>query len=98
MKFTIAAAVALFGAVSLADNEKVEVANFSARKTGDGSIENAKFQITGQDVIGQDCNLETTTQIPTDTITCGDIKYRFALEQGDQTEFALHIYHELGTG
>lgn len=35
--------------------------------------------------------------LPSDVITCGETKYRFALKEGtDEYEFGLHLYHELG--
>jgi hypothetical protein len=55
------------------------------------------FSLTGHNATDLVCGA-TDPGLPSPVITCGDSKYRFALYGGAQTQYALRLYHELGTG
>ena len=102
MQFTLATVAAIFGATALAQStENIDIHDFSVWKSEAGDVQSASFTLTGDEPEGVrtnvSCNADPVTQVPTEVINCGETKYRFALENGDQSEFALHIYHELGT-
>ncbi|RYP86373.1 hypothetical protein DL769_000757 [Monosporascus sp. CRB-8-3] len=96
MRFTIATAAALFGATVYGASENIDISNLSVWKDQSGKVTGASFSLTGADATDLSCEVQNPAAIPTEVITCGDSKYRFALEKGDSTEFALHVYHDLG--
>lgn len=106
MRFTLAAATALFGAIATAapaaqstgapdpnTYENIDIADFTVRKN-DG-IQSVSFKLSGKDAKDLDCSA-SNPGLPSEVITCGETKYRFALYSGQESEFALRIYHELG--
>ncbi|KAL0261902.1 Effector protein PevD1 [Diplodia seriata] len=106
MRFSIAAATALFGAIATAapaaqstgapdpaTYENIDIADLTVRKN-DG-IQSVSFKLSGKDATDLDCSA-SNPGLPSDVITCGETKYRFALYSGTESEFALRIYHELG--
>ena len=97
MQFTLATAAAIFGATALAQTtENIDIRDFSLWKSEDGTPLSASFKLSGDDATDLSCSVDPIPQIPTDVITCGETKYRFALENGSESEFGLRIYHELG--
>ncbi|KAJ0167997.1 hypothetical protein CTA2_11375 [Colletotrichum tanaceti] len=105
MKFTLATAVALFGASAIAapappqedaprPSENIDIAEFSVRKYQNGTVADVSFLLSGDDATDLDC--QANTGIPSDVITCGDSKYRFTVRQGTGIDYILRIYHELG--
>ncbi|CRK19978.1 hypothetical protein BN1723_012002 [Verticillium longisporum] len=110
MQFTLAAAAALFGASALAapaspgstgappdpnTYENIDIADFNVRKGEDGTIKYVNFKLSGDDADGLLCEAQNPG-LPSEVITCGESKYRFALYPGEEFEFALRLYHELG--
>ncbi|KAF4303572.1 putative protein elicitor [Botryosphaeria dothidea] len=107
MRFTVAAATALFGTIAAAaptspqsssppdpnTYENIDIDDLYVRKN-DG-IQSVSFKLSGKNATDLDCSA-SNPGLPSEVITCGESKYRFALENGETTEFALHIYHELG--
>ncbi|KAK6956728.1 hypothetical protein Daesc_002008 [Daldinia eschscholtzii] len=113
MRFTAAAVAALFfGASAMAApqegelrSEDVSITEFSVHKSGAsgssaGTVDGVSFKLSGDDAKDLSCSAsasDITKGLPTDVITCGDSKYRFALLEGqDSSTFTLRIYHELG--
>ncbi|KAM0323672.1 hypothetical protein ACHAQA_008607 [Verticillium albo-atrum] len=109
MRFTLATVSALFGASALAapapspsdgprdpnTYENIDIADFNVRKGEDGTIKYVNFKLSGNDADGLACEAENPG-LPSEVITCGESKYRFALYPGEEFEFALRLYHELG--
>ncbi|KAL1638573.1 Effector protein PevD1 [Diplodia intermedia] len=108
MRFSIAAAAALCGAIATttaaptapstgapdpASYENIDIADLTVRKN-DG-VRSVSFKLSGDDAADLDCSA-SDPGLPSDVITCGGSKYRFALYSGGESEFALRIYHELG--
>ncbi|KAK7757156.1 hypothetical protein SLS62_000705 [Diatrype stigma] len=100
MRFTIAAAVAFFGATAFAASEDVRIASFSVSKgETDGALQNASFKLSGNEATDLDCSADLAGKtLPTEDFTCGTSTYRFALDKGDSTDFALVINHESAEG
>ncbi|RYO82382.1 hypothetical protein DL766_004738 [Monosporascus sp. MC13-8B] len=111
MRFTIATAAALFlGATAYAQPqrggsppdpnsyENIDISDLYVWKDQTGKVTSAYFGLTGKDATNLSCEVQNPEKLPTDVITCGDSMYRFALDKGDSDEFALRIYHELGSG
>ncbi|EOD43152.1 putative major allergen alt [Neofusicoccum parvum UCRNP2] len=106
MRFSIAAATAVFGAIAAAapapqstgapdpnTYENIDISDFTVRKN-DG-IQAVFFKLSGKNATDLDCSA-SNPGFPSDVITCGETKYRFALYPGSTTEFGLRLYHELG--
>ncbi|RYP22755.1 hypothetical protein DL767_008982 [Monosporascus sp. MG133] len=109
MRFTIATAAALFfGATVYAlpqrgsgppdpnSYENIDISDLSVWKDESGKVTGASFGLTGEDATDLSCEVQNLESFPTGVITCGDSMYRFALDKGESTEFALHLYHDLG--
>ncbi|OLN96470.1 hypothetical protein CCHL11_00849 [Colletotrichum chlorophyti] len=107
MKFTLATVAALFGASALAapapqasdaplPSEKLTITDFYVRKQPNGTLTNVNFSLSGDDADAIVCNANNPG-FPSKIFDCGETKYRFAVIQGSKTEYALRIYHELGT-
>ncbi|KAI1397507.1 hypothetical protein F4819DRAFT_471889 [Hypoxylon fuscum] len=112
MRFTAVSAL-LFGASAMAapatrqtSSEDVTITEFSVHKTGAtapevGTVDGVSFKLSGDDAKDLSCSATADavkSGLPTDVITCGDSKYRFAVLAGaDSSTFSLRIYHELGT-
>ncbi|GKT42767.1 effector protein PevD1 [Colletotrichum spaethianum] len=103
MKFTLATVAALFGASAIAvptpqadpnTYENIDIADLSVRKQENGTVTSVSFSLSGKNATGLAC--QGATSVPSEVITCGDSKYRFSIQPGVTTEFALRIYHELG--
>ncbi|OJD31756.1 major allergen alt [Diplodia corticola] len=107
MRFTLA--TALFGAAATvaaaptpqstgapdpATYENIDIADLTVRKN-DG-IQSVSFKLSGRDAADLGCSA-SDPGLPSAVITCGESKYRFALYAGAESEFALRVYHELGT-
>ncbi|KAI0844658.1 hypothetical protein F5Y00DRAFT_248286 [Daldinia vernicosa] len=110
MRFTATAVTALlFGANAMAqdlNSEDVSIADFIVHKAGAsggsaGIVDGVSFKLTGNDATDLSCSAtadQITDGVPTDVITCGDSKYRFALVGSpDYSTFILQVFHELGT-
>ncbi|KAK2015835.1 hypothetical protein LZ32DRAFT_689495 [Colletotrichum eremochloae] len=104
MQFTLATVVALFGASAIAapapqlegnlPSENIDISGLSVRRHEDGTVTNVNFHLSGDDA--KDLLCEGATGVPSEVITCGETKYRFAILKGEETDYALRIYHELG--
>lgn len=95
MRFTLATAIAIFGATAFAQlaREKIDIADLSVWKSdADGSLQSVSFKLTGADG-AVDCAAENPGSLPTDTFPCGESGYKFVLDKGEQTEFALFLDH-----
>ncbi|KAF2758027.1 hypothetical protein EJ05DRAFT_476302 [Pseudovirgaria hyperparasitica] len=101
----LAASASLFAALAIAaptrstardstSYENIDIADLYVRKNN--GIQAVGFKLSGNDGSAIDCSA-STPGFPSDVITCGETKYRFALYPGQTTEFGLRIYHELGT-
>lgn len=86
-------------------SEDVSITEFYAHKAGAngtsvGTVDGVSFVLNGEDATDLSCSAtatQVTSGLPTDVITCGDSKYRFALLAGpDSSTFTLRVYHELG--
>ncbi|KAI1654761.1 hypothetical protein F4813DRAFT_392277 [Daldinia decipiens] len=107
MRFTATAVTALlFGANAAMAAEDVSIADFSAHKTGvsgtaAGAVDGVSFKLTGTGAKDLSCSAaanQIASGVPTNVITCGDSKYRFAVtENTDASSFTLQIFHETGT-
>ncbi|KAI1800303.1 hypothetical protein F4811DRAFT_556970 [Daldinia bambusicola] len=113
MRFTTAVAALFFGATAMAtpqdaklESEDVSITDFYVHKAGAngataGTVDGVSFKLSGKDAKDLSCSAgakEVTNGLPTDVITCGDSKYRFAVLAGsDASTFTLRVYHELGT-
>ncbi|RYO96229.1 hypothetical protein DL764_007506 [Monosporascus ibericus] len=110
MRFTIATAAALFfGATAYAQPqrddgpldpnfyENIDISDLYVWKDHPSDkVTGASFSLTGRNATDLSCEVQDIEKFPTGVITCGDSMYRFALDKGESTEFALHLYHELG--
>ncbi|OHE99477.1 hypothetical protein CORC01_05277 [Colletotrichum orchidophilum] len=105
MKFTLATIAGLFGVSAIAapapqesgaslTYENINIADLSVFKQQNGTVTNVRFLLSGNNAADLTC--EGATGVPSDVITCGESKYRFTIRPGNETEFALRIYHELG--
>ncbi|KAI4860898.1 hypothetical protein F4820DRAFT_452472 [Hypoxylon rubiginosum] len=86
-------------------SEDVSITGFAVHKAGangtsPGVVDGVGFVLSGEDATDLSCSAtatQVTSGLPTDVITCGDSKYRFALLAGpDSSTFTLRVYHELG--
>lgn len=98
--FTIASALmaTALAAPSVAPRgttENIDISDLFVRKTGNDIVA-FDFKLSGDDAKNLTCSTGAIAELPSETTTCGDSKYRFVLTKGDQTEFSLTIYHELG--
>lgn len=107
MRFSVAAATALFGAIAAAapaspqstappdpnTYENIDIADLYVRKNE--GIQSVSLKLSGKNATDLDCSA-SNPGLPAEVFTCGESKYRFAIDKGETTEFALHIYHELG--
>lgn len=84
--------------------ENIDITDFTVRKTQAAnqsepeSIQAIYFKLSGDDAKDLVCE-SSDPAYPTEVITCGDSKYRFALAPAkgdDGYEFELSLYHELG--
>jgi hypothetical protein len=80
--------------------ENIDIADFTVRKNEpEGTISAVSFKLSGDDAKDLLCEASDPS-FPTDVITCGETKYRFALfpseNQDEGYEFNLRLYHELG--
>ncbi|KAI1485879.1 hypothetical protein F5X96DRAFT_682464 [Biscogniauxia mediterranea] len=92
MRFTAAAAL-IFGATALA--ETVNITKFTVHKDN-GAVDSYSFHLSGDEAADATCS--ASGAIPSDTITCGETKYRFQVSAGvDDSTFNLKIFHELST-
>ncbi|PHH60641.1 hypothetical protein CDD81_1392 [Ophiocordyceps australis] len=104
--FALGSLVALMTVPSAAQapqREEIKISEFYVREDeseGDRVVHNVGFKLTGRDATDLSCS--TTNPVfprPTQAATCGNSKYRFSLHPGtDNSDFALMIYHEMGTG
>ncbi|KAI0377699.1 hypothetical protein F5Y04DRAFT_263497 [Hypomontagnella monticulosa] len=88
-------------------SEDVSITSFSVHKAGAngtsaGVVDGVSFKLSGENATDLSCSATASTinsGLPTEVITCGDSKYRFALLEGpDTATFTLRVYHELGLG
>ena len=101
----VAALTTAFAALATAapstSSENIDIGELLVRKneTADATDINAVyFKLNGTDATNLVCQA-SNPKFPSDVITCGESKYRFALYPGsDDYEFALRLYHELGVG
>ncbi|KAI0596760.1 hypothetical protein F4775DRAFT_563412 [Biscogniauxia sp. FL1348] len=92
MRFTAAAAL-IFGATALA--ETVNITKFTVHNDN-GVVDSYSFHLSGDEATDAVCS--ASGGIPSQTITCGETKYRFQIEAGvDASTFNLKIFHELST-
>ncbi|KAK1978090.1 hypothetical protein LZ30DRAFT_691688 [Colletotrichum cereale] len=105
MKFTLATVAALFGASALAaptpqeggvsPSETIDISNLSVRKQVNGTVTNVNFRLSGD--AAQNLLCEGAVGVPSNVTSCGESKYRFSIQKGNETDYSLRIYHELGT-
>jgi len=77
--------------------ENIDISDlFVSERPENGTVEGVSFLLSGKDADNLRCNA-SSPGFPSPVITCGTSKYRFALYPGDETQYALRIYHELGT-
>ncbi|KAI0023641.1 hypothetical protein F4780DRAFT_59145 [Xylariomycetidae sp. FL0641] len=112
MRFFTAAAAVLSATGALARpslrrdyTELIKVSDFNAHEalsvapngTQLATVDYVSFTLSGEDATGLSCEAETG--VPSEVVTCGDSKYRFAVYPGSSSgNFALRLYHELGVG
>ncbi|KAH8595608.1 hypothetical protein B0O99DRAFT_622262 [Bisporella sp. PMI_857] len=107
MRFSATALTALFGAIAMAapapqveptNTENVDVSGFTVRKHGEAGTtwDAVEFSITADNATDLICSASNPAYPISEVYTCGDSKYRFALLTGEENEFALRLYHELG--
>ncbi|EFQ32601.1 hypothetical protein CGRA01v4_09573 [Colletotrichum graminicola] len=105
MKFTLATVVALFGASAIAaptpqddgaPSENIDISNLSVRRQENGTVTHVSFNLSGDDAQGLLCSADTG--VPSNVITCGDFKYSFSVQKGNETDYALSIYHTFAPG
>ena len=81
-------------------SENIDISDFTVRKDqgpDQTKINAVSFKLSGDDATDLTCS-KSNPELPSDVITCGESKYRFALTEGsDDYEFGLRVYHELGT-
>ena len=79
--------------------ENIDISDFTIRKNqgpDQTKINVVSFKLSGENATDLTCE-KSNPALPSDVITCGESKYRFALKEGtDDYEFALDLYHELG--
>lgn len=104
MHFSTTALSALLSAVSTASpvpqtattgSESIAITDFYVRKVTTGPVA-ISFNLTGTNATDLLCS-SSDLGFPSAVIICGDSKYRFALYPGTATDYALRLYHELGT-
>ena len=79
-------------------HEDIAVADLYVRMLPENNtVTNISFRISGDNATALDC-IRQDPGLPSPVFTCGDSKYRFALYKGKVTDYALRLYHELGTG
>lgn len=104
MKSTLTAIVALFSASAMAaivpqasevlnPSENIDIADLSVRKQQNGTVTSISFTLSGSETTDLAC--QGATDVPSGVINCGDSMYRFAIQAGTESEFALRIYHQL---
>lgn len=82
--------------------ENIDIADFTVRKDVGkeqaDSVSVVYFKINGTDATDLVCEASSPA-FPSEVVTCGESKYRFALypAEDEPYEFALRLYHELGT-
>ncbi|KAI1371064.1 hypothetical protein F4677DRAFT_322032 [Hypoxylon crocopeplum] len=86
-------------------SEDVTITEFYVHKAGangtsSGTVDGVSFHLSGENATDLICDATAdvvTSGVPTDVITCGDSKYRFALLAGPEAAtWTLRVYHELG--
>jgi hypothetical protein len=85
-------------------SENIEIKDFLVRKynedSGSVTINVVDFKLSGDNATDLSCTAQNPPwPEPTEVFTCGDSKYRFSLQPGQEggEEFGLRVYHELGT-
>lgn len=77
--------------------EAVEVSDLFVNREVNGTVNGVSFMISGRNATNLLCQ-KTKPGLPSEVITCGDSKYRFALYPGKDVDYSLRLYHELGIG
>ncbi|KAK7751194.1 hypothetical protein SLS62_006879 [Diatrype stigma] len=97
MRFTLATAVAVFGATAFAQTafENIKISDFSAQKSEtDGSLLNVNFKLDGGEATGITCTSDAATTLPQPDTPCSDKAYMFSLSKGAASELSVKITHD----
>jgi len=104
MLLSLVPAAALLAVVAAEDGprtskyEDVAIADLHVRMFPEnGTVMDVSFLLSGRDAANLSCSRHAP-ELPSAVFACGDSKYRFALYKGKTVDYALRVYHELGTG